>query len=146
MNLLSRAGDSSPVHDPTLEYWPDCQVFLNMNIIFTCVFLVATAAGCASGPDTRPQTFEYITLEVLSPACALVACHSTSTRVAGYAFDTLSASRESLRSLVTPGHPEQSELYQIISTPREVMPPDAPLATEDIDLIRSWILAGAPGL
>ena len=118
-----------------------------MHIRLTCVFLVAAAvAGCGTTPDSRPQTFEYITLEVLSPACGLVACHSTSTRVAGYAFDTLAVSREALRVLVTPGHPEQSELYQIISTPREVMPPDAPMATEDIDLIRSWILAGAPGL
>lgn len=117
-----------------------------MNPRLVCVFLAVAWSGCGTTPDSRPQTFEYITLEVLSPACALVACHSTSTRVEGYAFDTLSASRESLRALVTPGHPEQSELYTIIATPREVMPPDAPLATEDIDLIRSWILAGAPGL
>jgi hypothetical protein len=117
-----------------------------MNTRFACVLIAVALAGCGTTPDSRPQTFAYITLEVLTPACALVACHSTSTRVAGYAFDTLAASRESLRALVTPGQPERSELYTIIATTREVMPPDAPLATEDIDLIRSWILAGAPGL
>ncbi|HET9624947.1 MAG TPA: c-type cytochrome domain-containing protein [Kofleriaceae bacterium] len=117
-----------------------------MNIKFIFCLAAAGAAGCGTSPDSRPKTFEYITLEVLSPACAMVACHSTSTKVEGYAFDTLAASRASLRQLVRPGDPEHSELYTIIATPEEVMPPDAPLATEDIDLIRSWILDGAPGL
>jgi hypothetical protein len=120
--------------------------YLVMNIRLICAVFAAALGGCGTTPDSRPQTFEYVTLEVLRPACGTVACHSTSTRVEGYAFDTLDAARESLRVLVTPGHPEQSKLYEIISTTREVMPPDAPLATEDIELIQSWILAGAPGL
>jgi hypothetical protein len=110
------------------------------------LFLAVALAACGTSPDSRPQTFAYITLEVLSPSCALVACHSTSTRVNGYAFDTLAASREAMQILVTPGQPEQSELYTILLSTRKTMPPDAPMADEDIALIRSWILAGAPGL
>ena len=117
-----------------------------MHIRFHSMAIAIAMLGCGTSPDSRPQTFEYITLEVLSPSCALVACHSTCTRVDGFAFDTLAASREALQVLVTPGNPDQSELYQVISSSRKVMPPDAPMATEDIDLIRSWILAGAPGL
>jgi len=117
-----------------------------MHIRFCCTLIAIVMIGCGTSPDSRPQTFEYITLEVLSPSCALVACHSTCTRVDGFAFDTLALSRASLRELVVPGNPDQSELYQVISGSRDVMPPDAPMSTEDIDLIRSWIQAGAPGL
>lgn len=113
---------------------------------FTYLFFAIALTACGTSPDSRPQTFEYITLEVLSPSCALVACHSISTRVNGYAFDTLDASREAMHALVTPGQPERSELYTILLSTQKIMPPDAPMADEDIALIRSWILAGAPGL
>ncbi|HEY4243225.1 MAG TPA: c-type cytochrome domain-containing protein [Kofleriaceae bacterium] len=114
----------------------------------SCSALLATVAfaGCGTTPDDRPQTFEYITLEVLAPACGTVACHSTTTREHGYAFDTLDAAQVSLGQLVTPGHADSSQLYDVITRTNGVMPPDSPLADEDIALIGNWIDAGAPGL
>ena len=108
--------------------------------------LFALLAACASGTDDRPQTFEFVTLEVLAPACGTVACHSSTTREHGYAFDTLADARKALARLVAAGKPESSRLYDIITRSSGVMPPDAPLASEDIDLIKRWIAAGAPGL
>lgn len=111
------------------------------------LFAIAVCGSCATSPDDRPQTFEYISLEVLTPACGTVACHSSSTRVQGYAFDTLDDARSSLRRLIAPGNPEASRLYDVIAGAGDPqMPPDAPLATQDIELIRAWIAQGAPGL
>jgi hypothetical protein len=117
-----------------------------MILTWSAALLAGSLAACGTTPDSRPQTVEYITLEVLSPACGTFACHSSSTRVQGYAFDTIADARTSLRELVTPGHPERSLLYDVLAGNGMVMPPDAPIATEDVELIRGWILAGAPGL
>jgi len=111
------------------------------------LFAVSILGACGTSPDDRPQTFEYIALEVLTPACGTVACHSSSTHVEGFAFDTLDEARTALRRLVTPGNPDASRIYDVIAGSGDPqMPPDAPLATQDIELIRAWISAGAPGL
>jgi len=112
----------------------------------TAALVAAATAACGTTPDDRPATFEYITLEVLAPACGTVACHSTSTRTQGYAFDTLDAARASLQRLVTAGQPAASLLNDVLTSSRKRMPPDAPLADEDIALIQKWITAGAQGL
>jgi len=111
----------------------------------TGALLAALLAACGT-TDDRPQTFEYITLEVLAPACGTVACHSSSSRVAGYELDTLAGARTSLQRLVTRGQPDASRLYDVLAGTGKLMPPDAPIADPDIELIRSWIVAGAPGL
>lgn len=114
---------------------------------FAWLVAVTMLGACGTSPDARPQTFEFIALEVLAPACGTVACHSSSTHAKGFAFDTLDDARAALRSLVTPGNPEASRIYDVISGSRNPqMPPDAPMATQDIDLVRAWISAGAPGL
>ena len=107
---------------------------------------IATLAACGTTPDDRPATLEVVTLEVLAPACGTVACHSTTTNEQGYAFDTLAAARETLPRIVTAGQPDGSELYDVLVGRRTRMPPDAPLADEDIALVRAWIAAGAQGL
>ncbi len=46
--------------------------------------------------------------------------------------------------VITAGHPEKSFLYALIAgTGRKKMPPKGPLAKADIELIGSWIKAGA---
>ncbi len=104
------------------------------------ILAIATAmAGCGTTSDERPVTFEVVTLSVLAPTCGQVQCHSTSTHTQGYAFDTLSASRESLRATG-----DRDEIWKQIESGE--MPPDAPLADEDKALIKAWLDAGAPGL
>ena len=103
-------------------------------------------AACGTEPDSRPVTFEAVVFEVLAPTCGQVQCHSTTTRLEGYAFDTLAAAKESLRDLVG-STVNNSELVEVLHADgEERMPPDSPLADEDIALIEAWIAAGAPGL
>ncbi|HSD91331.1 MAG TPA: hypothetical protein VLB44_27595 [Kofleriaceae bacterium] len=103
--------------------------------------VLGALAGCGTEPDSRPVTFEVVTLEVLQPSCGQVQCHSTSTWTQGYAFDTLDAARESFRFL------SGNELLNVIKGGEEDrMPPDVPLADLDLDLLTRWIQAGRPGL
>lgn len=52
------------------------------------------------------------------------------------------------REVVLPGRPEESELFQLLITPEEILrmppPPAAPLSPQEIDTVRRWILEGAP--
>jgi hypothetical protein len=106
--------------------------------------LACGLVGCGTTPDDRPATFEVVSLAVLAPACATVACHSTTTNAKGYAFDTLAASRAALRRLVVAGNASRSRLVTVIQSNK--MPPDAPFAPEDLALVEAWINAGAQGL
>lgn len=113
--------------------------------VWTCLAL-ALAAGCGTSPDDRPATLEVISLEILAPTCGQVQCHSTTSKINGYAFDTLDAAKVALKRLVnTTGG--RSKLIEVLGDgSEERMPPDAPLPEEDIALIQKWITAGAPGL
>ena len=112
---------------------------------YRALFLLACATtACGTTPDDRPATFEFVTLAVLAPACGTVACHSTTTNVSGYAFDTLPAARLALRRLVTTGNPDGSRLIDVIK--RNKMPPDAPMFDDDVALLSTWIRNGAQGL
>ena len=54
----------------------------------------------------------------------------------------------SVRKVVIPGRPEESELYQLLVSPNEDrrMPPEPGkrLSAEEIETIRQWIEEGAP--
>ena len=109
------------------------------------VLLAALLAACGTSPDSRPATVEVISLEILAPTCGQVQCHSTSTAIQGYAFDTLEASKVALRDLV--GGRGRADLIEVLETTGgKRMPPDSPLDPQDIDLIKAWIAAGAQGL
>lgn len=111
---------------------------------------LAALGACGSEPDDRPVTFEVVTLTVLAPTCGQVQCHSTVTQTEGLAFDTLDAARESLDDLgVRPGVGRDlldSDLWEVMAGDGEPMPPDSPLADADLDLVRRWLVADAPGL
>jgi hypothetical protein len=118
-----------------------------MQFRWTCLAIATALAGCGTEEDDRPLTVEAVTLTVLAPNCGQSQCHSTATRTQGYAFDTVHDSVDALQELVYPPQPLQSELWGvIIAQDYSRMPPDVPLATEDIAYIRRWLVAGAPGL
>lgn len=109
---------------------------------------VAAAVACAACSQTdndRPATLQYITEAILQPNCAQDVCHSSYTRVKGYAFDTVAAARQSLqiKGLVMPTEPESSLLYTVLIRQIKRMPYDAPLPQKDIDLILRWIMGSA---
>ncbi|MGV2336885.1 MAG UNVERIFIED_CONTAM: hypothetical protein LVR18_23270 [Planctomycetaceae bacterium] len=47
-------------------------------------------------------------------------------------------------AVIVPGHPENSRLWQLVE--RDEMPEGKPLSADEKDLLRRWIVAGAPGL
>jgi hypothetical protein len=105
-------------------------------------------AACGTDPDPREPTFEVVTIEVLRPSCGQVQCHSNTTKINGYAFDTLDSSRASLMKLNVHLNPQFNNLVNVLEGQGglEQMPFDAPMAEGDRALIDSWLAAGAPGL
>ena len=114
---------------------------------------VVLAAACGTEEDERPATFELIALGVLAPSCGQVQCHSSTTQLEGYALDTLESAQEALVDMnvlraVAVDMPLEATLFRVIigAEGYPLMPPDTPLAPQDIALIREWLVAGAPGL
>lgn len=109
-------------------------------------------AACGTDPDTRPQTADYIIEAILVPYCGRGACHSTNTAAHDLIFDTIDGALAAMsrnergQRLVVANDPDHSRLYTVLVDSRRVMPPDIPMPTADIDLIRAWIADGAMGL
>jgi hypothetical protein len=106
----------------------------------------ALLAGCGTSPDERPATLEVISLSILAPSCGQVQCHSSSTNLQGYAFDTLAGSRAALRKLVGVGGTNKKLMKVLTTDGEERMPADVPMDDQDIALIQAWIDGGAQGL
>jgi hypothetical protein len=109
------------------------------------VLVVAVAlAGCAQTENDRPATVEYITEAILQPSCGQYTCHSSYRMEKGYAFDTVEASRRSLKlNLVVPKDIEASQLNTVLTRTIKRMPYDSPLPDKDIELIQTWIMGDA---
>lgn len=104
--------------------------------------LVSLAAGCTDATDDRPATREYIVAAILAPTCGRAACHSSAAAVEGYVFDNLAGANRAFDKLVAPGN-ANSRLLTEMRQDEERMPPDAPMADDDIALIEKWIVGGA---
>lgn len=114
-----------------------------MRSVLVCLLL---SGACGTSPDDRPATVNVIALEILAPTCGQVQCHSSTTKLEGLAFDTLEGAKESLRDLVGVGGTRDELIGVLTADGEERMPPDSPLAEQDIALIEAWIANGAPGL
>jgi hypothetical protein len=118
-----------------------------------CVLCAGGLAACGVEVDDRPATLPYIVETILKPSCGQAQCHSATTRAglggAVYVFDSVAATRDSINvgQLVVPYDSEDSYVVtNALLATKNRMPLDAPLADDDIKLIRRWIDAGAPGL
>ncbi len=107
------------------------------------MLLVSLLAACGTD-DPRNPSFEVIASEILAPTCGQVQCHSTTTYVKKYAFDTLDAARVTLRQMPKSGR--ESLIGSIRATGGSRMPPDSPLDDADIALIQRWVDMNEPGL
>jgi len=84
-------------------------------------------------------------LPVFISNCAKSGCHDAASHEEGFVF----TSYETITSKeFVPGKPDKTELYKAITEDDadDIMPqqPNAPLTSEQIALIRTWILQGAP--
>jgi hypothetical protein len=108
--------------------------------------LVAAAACGAEEEDTRPAELSFIVKAILRPSCATAPCHSEHVAPNGVALHDAEAAYRTLvdQAFIDPQAPDTSTLPKILrGEGRERMPPDQPLAEVDIQLIETWILAGA---
>lgn len=126
-------------------------------IAAACLLQPGRLALAASGTETdrqlSPQQLQQVR-SLLSNRC--FACHGPDAeqRQGGFRIDqgeTIYQQADSEKIPVVPGHPEQSELLRRLSASdaEERMPPvdfGAPLRSEEIALIKEWIVAGAPPL
>jgi hypothetical protein len=108
--------------------------------------LLAGVMACAGDPSDRPATWSYLHTAVIAPNCATSSCHSALVETAGIALDDREDSYRALVDLqfVVPGDPTSALIPLLEGDERPRMPPDAPLPQADIDLVRTWIEAGAP--
>jgi hypothetical protein len=120
--------------------------------VFRTIAVFAVVAACGTDPDTRPiDSADYIIEAILVPYCGRGACHSTDTAARDLIFDTIDGALASMTKterglkLVVKNKPDQSRLYTVLVDSRRVMPPDIPMPTADIELVRAWIANGATG-
>ena len=104
-------------------------------------------------PDPSPNTLSNIQSLVFSPTC--VVCHGDADAEAGLnleegkSFDSLVnvSSTQVALNLVEPNDAENSYLIHKLEDRADIegdrMPPDDPLSSEDIDVIKQWINEGA---
>ncbi len=116
--------------------------------------VVLTLTGC--GLESEEVTVEDLQAEIFGPSCATAGCHSTSERAGG--LDLSAPARARLvdvessqveKLLVDPGNLANSYLYdkvtgQMVAVGTLQMPPGGPLPPQQVDLIRRWIVDGAP--
>ena len=125
----------------------------------------ALITGCLPSEDPPPAHWHYLHTAIIEPSCATAGCHSNLAALAGVdlsdpegGYQILtgricgapSTPQDAPRNFVTPGSSAYSELiYQLRGTDaggrpyRDVMPRDTRLPDVEIDLIASWIDAGA---
>ena len=88
-------------------------------------------------------SFQYEVLPLMISGCAYTGCHDAASAEDGVVLD----SYENVMKEVTPGDPNDSELYESITEtePDEIMPPrpHEPMSLQQIALVRNWILQGA---
>lgn len=131
--IVSLSPGATPTPAPTLTPTP------TPSSTVTPAPTATPRPGATPTPNPTPTptpvnlaTFTYINANILQPKC--VSCHGTS---GGYSYANYTAT---LRSVV-PGNPNASLLYT--ETASGSMPKRTRLTTQEVDLIRSWIQAGA---
>ncbi len=117
---------------------------------------VLVLSGCGGGPPT----FSRVQSEVFNKSCLFAGCHSGSAAAGSLNLDGPAfAKMVNVKAkgdpavtdltLVVPGDPTASYLYQKLSQPKPKagaqMPNNGdPLDSARLQLVRDWIAAGAP--
>ncbi len=104
---------------------------------------------CGAPTTTNAQNqvcFNTAILPIFLANCATSGCHDSKTAEEGY---DLTSYEKIVRKGITAGNAKKSKLYQvIIDTGKERMPPppNAPMSSDKIQLIASWIDQGAKNI
>jgi hypothetical protein len=111
-------------------------------------------SGCVEVED-RSTDFEYLHAAIIEPTCATVGCHSRQSQQSppntlGLDLSTPTRACAALRDRNDQPPGDVLILYlegnrnDMVEPIYDQMPPDVPLPSADIELIRAWLDAGAP--
>lgn len=129
--------------------------------------MLAVATLIAACGDSHPAgqatvntsaTFSRVQLEIFTPSCAVSSCHDTTTHQSGLDLSLGNAYVQIVNipstelpalKRVAPSDPNNSYLLQKINGTTNIpglqMPlGKAPLNSDQVNLVRDWILSGAP--
>lgn len=97
--------------------------------------------GADNPCDPGQISFQHEVLPIMVSACAYSGCHDANTAEDDIVLD----SYEQIIKEVTPGDPNDSELYESVTETDEIMPPPpaSPLNATQIQIIKDWIAQGA---
>ncbi len=122
--------------------------------------LLLALAACADNADDRPLELDYLTQTIFAPTCGATQCHSSFTQASDVVFDTPEATRRTLlggqliifdSENYDPDNPDKAALITWITDIDPFglgvgrMPFDAPMPNADVELLKEWIGAQAPG-
>ncbi len=99
-------------------------------------------------PPPNPDTLCFVqhVLPIFQSSCATTGCHDVATHEGDYVFTSYSTITQKSGSIV-PFNPNESKVYKVITEdePGDLMPPppSPPLNSDQIAVIREWILQGA---
>jgi WD40 repeat protein len=117
-----------------------------ISLVVVCTLLGATLV---TGADTRPASAKSKDTEramrLLHANC--LSCHNAEKHKAGLELTTRAAALKGSDDgpVLVPGKPDQSVLLKALSLDADPhMPPKKQLSTNQIELVRRWIAAGAP--
>jgi len=135
---------------------PACDVDGDGSVTVNEIIAAVNAAlnGC---PTPAPATLDEIQATIFTPSCATMSCHDAASKAEnlnladGASYSQLVSVPSTINASllrVDPGHPENSFLVTKITGPPpsegSLMPlTGAPISSEQIQLIRNWILQGA---
>jgi hypothetical protein len=120
---------------------------------------IVSLAACADLED-RSTHWPTLHATIVEPHCATSGCHARMTSQGGLDLSTPESAFTALTgrvcydeappgqppgNFVFPGDPDRSKLIHMLEGDYVYrMPPDSPLATYEIGLMRRWIEEGAP--
>lgn len=125
-----------------------------------CLLAASLFGACDGGEDDggeAPPTFTEVHERVLQTSCVFSTCHKSGPSPAGEMTLERDVAHANLVEVASPvvagkirvvaGDPDASyvmeKLTESMPASGDVMPPDAPLEAERIELVRAWIEAGA---
>lgn len=120
----------------------------NALFVFGSLAVAWGAAVCAEEATFTAADYLRHIKPMLRDKCYV--CHGVLRQEAGLRVDTAAAVRSGSSNgpIIDPANPHQSVLFQRLTTsdPAERMPQEAaPLTAEELERMRRWIAAGAPG-
>jgi hypothetical protein len=107
------------------------------------LLLLALACACGGSYGDDRVAFSYIHPAIIVPNCATAGCHSTLTQMRGIDLEDRASALVVLRN----DHNAYVDIGLLLEgkVPNvRRMPPDQPLPSADIELIKRWLAEGAP--